>query len=228
MNAKEFYEKFIAAMREENIATNEQIKKHLDQVGWTYKKIYRECESAFTELVNKGIVDRIIESEDGLIPQHEYLRIDSIGYKHRYTEISEEEAREVGLNRHFGELAIAVEHENSKHDWMDEVIKLLHVRCPLKVVISYNYCDCREEMEINKLGFIAKYMKKWLEIRLRLQTEPDLRCHFLLMQVIRVSWILMSRISERWHFILEQMRIRKQECVFRRFPARAFTLMMQT
>lgn len=26
MNAKEFYEKFIAAMREENIATNEQIK----------------------------------------------------------------------------------------------------------------------------------------------------------------------------------------------------------
>ena len=163
MNAKEFYEKFIAAMREENIATNEQIKKHLDQVGWTYKKIYRECESAFTELVNKGIVDRIIESEDGLIPQHEYLRIDSIGYKHRYTEISEEEAREVGLNRHFWELAIAVEHENSKHDWMDEVIKLLHVRCPLKVVISYNYCDCREEMEINKLGFIAKYMKKWLE-----------------------------------------------------------------
>ena len=93
MNAKEFYEKFIAAMREENIATNEQIKKHLDQVGWTYKKIYRECESAFTELVNKGIVDRIIESEDGLIPQHEYLRIDSIGYKHRYTEISEEEAK---------------------------------------------------------------------------------------------------------------------------------------
>lgn len=163
MNAKEFYEKFIAAMREENIATNEQIKKHLDQVGWIYKKIYRECESAFTELVNKGIVDRIIESEDGLIPQHEYLRIDSIGYKHRYTEISEEEAREVGLNRHFWELAIAVEHENSKHDWMDEVIKLLHVRCPLKVVISYNYCDCREEMEINKLGFIAKYMKKWLE-----------------------------------------------------------------
>ena len=94
MNAKEFYEKFIAAMREENIATNEQIKKHLDQVGWTYKKIYRECESAFTELVNKGIVDRIIESEDGLIPQHEYLRIDSIGYKHRYTEISEEERRD--------------------------------------------------------------------------------------------------------------------------------------
>lgn len=27
MNAKEFYEKFIVAMREENIATNEQIKK---------------------------------------------------------------------------------------------------------------------------------------------------------------------------------------------------------
>lgn len=26
MNAKEFYEKFIVAMREENIATNEQIK----------------------------------------------------------------------------------------------------------------------------------------------------------------------------------------------------------
>lgn len=92
------------------------------------QKIYRECESAFTELVNKGIVDRIIESEDGLIPQHEYLRIDSIGYKHRYTEISEEEAREVGLNRHFGNLQLQLNMRTvSMIGWMRSLSYCMYV-----------------------------------------------------------------------------------------------------
>lgn len=127
MNAKEFYEKFIAAMREENIATNEQIKT-FGSGRMDIQKIYRECESVFTELVNKGIVDRIIESEDGLIPQHEYLRIDSIGYKHRYTEISEEEAREVGLNRHFGNLQLQLNMRTvSMIGWMRSLSYCMYV-----------------------------------------------------------------------------------------------------
>ena len=128
MNAKEFYEKFIAAMREENIATNEQIKKHLDQVGWTYKKIYRECESAFTELVNKGIVDRIIESEDGLIPQHEYLRIDSIGYNIDIRKFLKKKHEKWGLIGIFGNLQLQLNMRTvSMIGWMRSLSYCMYV-----------------------------------------------------------------------------------------------------
>lgn len=53
-----------------------------------------------------------------------------------------------------------MEHENSKHDWTDEVIKLIHVKCPLKVAISYNYCDERDTSEWEKLNFIANGMQE--------------------------------------------------------------------
>lgn len=32
---------------------------------------------------------------------------------------------------------MAVEHENSSVSWMDEVVKLLHINCSLRVVIGY-------------------------------------------------------------------------------------------
>ena len=35
------------------------------------------------------------------------------------------------------DLEVAVEHENSSVSWMDEVVKLLHINCPLRVVIGY-------------------------------------------------------------------------------------------
>lgn len=52
-----------------------------------------------------------------------------------------------------------MEHENSKADWLDEVIKLEHLKCPLKVVIEYNYCDMRGEEEIERLNVTARWMK---------------------------------------------------------------------
>ena len=64
------------------------------------------------------------------------------------------------LSAHLWDLELAVEHENSKQDWTDEVIKLIHVKCPLKVVISYNYCDERETTDWEKLAFIAHWMQE--------------------------------------------------------------------
>lgn len=75
-------------------------------------------------------------------------------------ELPAEEAEALGLNRHFGDLKIAVEHENSKVDWMDEVIKLTHIRCPLKVIIAYNYYDERPYGDIEKLNYVARWMTK--------------------------------------------------------------------
>lgn len=73
----------------------------------------------------------------------------------------QEDARKskLKLSAHLWDLELAVEHENSKQDWTDEVIKLIHVKCPLKVVISYNYCDERETTERKKLDFIANWMQ---------------------------------------------------------------------
>lgn len=74
----------------------------------------------------------------------------------------QEDARKskLKLSAHLWDLELAVEHENSKHDWTDEVIKLIHVKCPLKVAISYNYCDERDTSEWEKLNFIANGMQE--------------------------------------------------------------------
>ena len=84
------------------------------------------------------------------------------GWKSRADKIADE-ARKHGLNAHLWNLGIAVEHENNSKDWLDEVIKLLHVRAPLKVVIGYNNQEQRfkrnEQSDVNKLSFAAKVMK---------------------------------------------------------------------
>ena len=182
MNAKEFYEAFVNATNEQTIVRKEQIESTPDLADGknTYLDIYRNHEAVYTELINKNIIHNIIKevevdediiSENAeylsehpeykkLVPQHEYFRIDCTGYQHRFFEIDADAAKSIGLNRHFWELKIAVEHENNKHDWMDEVIKLVHVRCPLKVVIGYNYYDQREDGDISKLKFVSDWMQK--------------------------------------------------------------------
>lgn len=125
--------------------------------GRSYREIYKTDEPAYTELVNKKIIHDIVE-QAGYVSQHEYFRVDTIRWKDAgYMEM--EDAKKLGLNRHLWNLMVAVEHENSKADWLDEVIKLEHLRCPLKVVIGYNYCDLRGEEEIEKLNVAARWMK---------------------------------------------------------------------
>lgn len=148
MNAREFFREYIR-----------QTNKDFIYEGRTYWEIYRNDEPTFTELVNKRIIHDIIKEKAGYEVQHEYFRVDTVGWEGHYMEIPQQEAKSVGMNRHLWDLKIAVEHENSKKDWMDEVIKLVHLRCPLKVIIGYNYCDCRN-FEMEKLAFVAKYMKQ--------------------------------------------------------------------
>ncbi len=64
---------------------------------------------------------------------NEYFRIDAMGYKSHYTDLK----KISNFNQHLWDLEIAVEHENDKKDWLDEVIKLAHICCPLRVVIGY-------------------------------------------------------------------------------------------
>ena len=34
-------------------------------------------------------------------------------------------------------MGVAVEHENDQYDWTDELVKLLYINCPLRIVIGY-------------------------------------------------------------------------------------------
>ena len=159
MNAHEFYSAFVRTAQESTPVTKEMLPSFPEAWGTaTFLDLYRNNEPAYTELVNKYIVYKIIK-DAGMTPQHEYFRIDTVGWITRYQEMSEE-AHKLDLSAHLWDLEIAVEHENSKQDWTDEVIKLIHVKCPLKVVISYSRCDERDTTEWEKLDFIARWMQK--------------------------------------------------------------------
>lgn len=159
MNAHDFYSAFVRAAKEGTLVTKEMLPSFPEAWGTaTFFDLYRNNEPAYTELVNKYIVHKIIEAA-GMTPQHEYFRIDTVGWMTRYQEM-EQEAHELALSAHLWDLEIAVEHENSRKDWTDEVIKLIHVKCPLKVVISYSCCDERDTAEWEKLRFIARWMQE--------------------------------------------------------------------
>lgn len=142
MDAKKFYSCFTSCLKEESLYHD----------GRSYLEIYKSDESTFTKIINNCVVPKIIESV-GWKSQNEYFRIDTVGWKTKYQEISEDYSKKLGLSRHLWDLKIVVEHENDKRDWTDELIKLAHIRCPLKVVIGYVHCDERTEIEKEKLKF---------------------------------------------------------------------------
>lgn len=142
MNAITFFAQFVDEVKETVIYDD----------GRSYFEIYKNDEPTFTKIINKIVVPKIIKS-DGLECQNEYFRIDTIGWKAKYQKIPEDRAKRIGMIRHLWDLKIAVEHENDKSDWTDELIKLAHIRCPLKVVIGYVHCDERNETEDDKLRY---------------------------------------------------------------------------
>lgn len=122
-------------------------------------KIY-QYNKAFTVFIVKEI-NNIIEKY-GYIPQNEYFRIDAIGYCSRYKELEGSK-----LNPYLWDLKVAVEHENNDMDWLDEVIKLAHICCPLRVVIGYLPAKKRYQ-EIEYLSNAADALEK-VECRYNLQ-----------------------------------------------------------
>lgn len=141
MNAQEFFEQYLSLVNEEYIYSDNR----------SYRKIYMTDEPTFTKIINNNVVPEIIKNA-GWSWQNEYFRIDTVGWKTKYKNV-ENAGKRLGLSPHLWDLKIAVEHENSKSDWTDELIKLAHIRCPLKVVIGYVHWDERTEIEKEKLNF---------------------------------------------------------------------------
>lgn len=146
MDAKQFY----AAFQKEIEANREELFRHYTQ------------DKRFTKDI-MALINGIIKSA-GCKAQNEYYRIDAIGWveHERLKEMKKMAvAEKIGLNAHLWKLMIAVEHENNSKDWTDELIKLIHVKCPLKVIIGYTPCDLRGEEEKRKLAFAAKWMQEF-------------------------------------------------------------------
>lgn len=66
----------------------------------------------------------------------EYYRIDLTGW----TQLKGDKYKlfaDKAFENYLWDLEVAIEHENNDKSWMDEVVKLLHINCPLRVVIGY-------------------------------------------------------------------------------------------
>lgn len=88
--------------------------------------------------------------------QNEYYRIDAIQWTPKADLIDKHE--DIDLKDHLWDLEIAVEHENNSKDWMDEVVKLAHIVCPLRVVIGYMPWNKRDEDQ-KYLDHVSKWLK---------------------------------------------------------------------
>ncbi|MEG0017017.1 MAG: hypothetical protein RR747_10655, partial [Gordonibacter sp.] len=91
---------------------------------------------AFTKAIILLVKDVLKpKGSEGIGLSCEYYRIDVTSWKDRAAEIRHDAPK--NFTPYFWDLEVAVEHENYDRHWMDEVIKLAHINCPLRVVIGY-------------------------------------------------------------------------------------------
>ena len=107
------------------------------------------------------LLKKILTDDFGLNWSKEYYRLDLCAWE-TSSEIISAQTTAVGLTPYLWDLKIAIEHENDKKLWLDELVKIVHIHCPLKVVIGYNYCDMRDDEkfgDFNKLKIATDIMQ---------------------------------------------------------------------
>lgn len=122
-----------------------------------YYHVYLNSEN-YTNLINYHIVPEILKSHNMSV-SHEYYRIDVCGWHNEHNEILENEFKKANMIWHSWKLDIAFEHENYFRDWNDELIKLLYIDSPLKVVVGYNEANKRYDEFLGdsyKLDLLSK------------------------------------------------------------------------
>lgn len=128
MNAQEFWNSFRQA-----VMTEGENRTRLMN-DWTTSRAFT---ATMTEIVTNIIKENYPKNEIAVQP--EYLRIDIPAW--RKNKGNNDTARcvkeETAFQIYDWNLEIAVEHENDYRLWMDEVVKLAHISCPLRVVIGY-------------------------------------------------------------------------------------------
>lgn len=131
-----------------------------------FREIYKISDEYTYKMNNlsDGIIREAIRSIDKKMKlQNEYLRVDVTAWKSMFDEYHDPNEKDLlkkkfkvcGMTPHLWNLYFAVEHENDPKDWMDEVLKLAHLRCPLKVVIGYVPWNKRNDAAQGDKGRLA-------------------------------------------------------------------------
>lgn len=147
MNAKTFWRNF-----KDKIYGNEELKKK-----WNNTK---EFTNSIIEKLENDVIKESEENKenDDVKTEREYFRIDLISYRnlHKNNDFL------IGkLQNCSWDLITAVEHENDYRLWFDEVVKLAHVSCPLRVVIGYLPKSAQHDKYIKKVSDALKKIEAW-------------------------------------------------------------------
>lgn len=99
------------------------------------------------------------------IVSKEHYQIDMIACTSRiYKEMKDiDEIREERLNKHVRNFDIAIEYESNCHDWLDKVVKLAYINCPIRVVIGYvdrRRSDSTEDADSYYLNAVIKTLNE--------------------------------------------------------------------
>lgn len=125
VTAEDFWSRFAEKLRNKIMRDEEWEEKYKSNKRWT-KFIY---ELLGDDIKNEYKYNRFRECST------EYLRTDMGFY-----DISK---RTEGINSKYDgfewDFDIAIEHENDETAWLDEFVKLVHINCGLKVLISYHH-----------------------------------------------------------------------------------------
>ena len=118
MTAQEFWENF------KKIFTEDKEGKAIK--CWLSSKKY-------TEFI-MGAIDTFLKKD--FATSREYFRIDLTAW----IQLKKDEyylLQGKNFEKYLWDLEVAVEHENNDKSWMDELVKIMHINCPLRVVIGY-------------------------------------------------------------------------------------------
>ena len=143
MTAEQFWNEFKKIF---DIPSQEAIDK------WNYCKDY-------TDFIIEKMEHIIGEKGAGFETSKEYYRIDLTGWTQKRSLILPslnkiKNKNDYNFQPYLWDLEVAIEHENDDRLWMDEVIKLLHISCKLKIVIGY--IPLQQKDRINEyLGFVS-------------------------------------------------------------------------
>ncbi|MBQ9807112.1 MAG: hypothetical protein IJW49_11495 [Clostridia bacterium] len=154
MKAQEFWKAFF-----------EKVEQHREELEecWDESSRFTEKISAIITNVIKGV-----KPSNEFIVQPEYYNIDITEWEQKKNKTKEylsviDGDKGYRFERYAWNFDIAVEHENDKNLWMDEVIKLAYIFCDLRVVIGYfpyiEEADKKIEMQQKYLDAISETIK---------------------------------------------------------------------
>lgn len=161
---KEFYKEFKSEVEKSDIEA-EIVNRYHNRYNENQKQ------KGYSQYIFENLIYKVLK-EKGYRPyvrgekkdkcyQPEYYKIDCPGWSKIKTEDSDKVEK---FSCYCWSLDFAIEHENNYEEWMDEVIKLLFINCPLRIVIGYNnrkiHTERSDELQLNS---VMKSIKKIID-----------------------------------------------------------------